>query len=160
MSLSFITSSPGSPVLCSVSTLLKNLYTPMSIIWDFSSSSNIDPLLVKTFLTSMMVFVLSSISNASNSCLLLEFRNLMSSMASVGLSPNSSLIFSIASLAFCTNSCCSKKICIYGHISTIHFLISIQMFSLTSNNVLAMTVSFCSFCNCWLSLCDLCISVL
>jgi hypothetical protein len=125
MRLSFITSSPRSPFMCSVSTFLKNLCTPMSIVRVFSSSCSINPLLVKTFLTSRMVSFLSSISNASNSSLVFEFKIPMSLVASVGLSPNYSLVFSIACLDLYTSSCCSRKNCMNGHISSIDLSMSI-----------------------------------
>jgi hypothetical protein len=104
------------------------------------------PFLVRTFLISRMVSVLSSISSASNSCLFLEFRNLISSVASVGLSPNSSLMISIAPLDFYTNSCFSKMICMDGHISDIDLLISMQMFFLALSKVFSMEISFLNCC--------------
>jgi hypothetical protein len=110
ISLSLITSKPGRPFLCNELTLMKNLYTPMSIVWAFSSSCNIDPLLVKTFLTSRIVSILSSISNACSSSLVLELKNLMVSVASVGLSSNSILILSMDFMALYTSSCCSNTI--------------------------------------------------
>jgi hypothetical protein len=71
----------------------------------------------------------------------------MSSVASVGLSPSPSLIFPITSLAFCTSSCCSNIIYMNGHIFVIDLLISTQMFSLASDKVFSMKVSFCNGCS-------------
>jgi hypothetical protein len=73
---------------------------------------------------------------------------MMSSVASVGISPSSYLIFPIVYLAFYTNPCCSKMICMDGQISSIDLLISTQIFSLAWAKVCAMIVSFCNYCSC------------
>jgi hypothetical protein len=117
----------------------------MSMAWDFSSSCNINPLLVKTFLTSRIVYVLSSISKASSSSFVLEFKNLMISFASVGLSPSSPMMLSMAFLFLCINSCFSNIICISGQISIMDLQMSIQIFSLASASVLAVIVLFLQF---------------
>jgi hypothetical protein len=137
-----MTLKPGRPFFCRASILLKNLCTLMSIVWTFSSSYSINPLLVRTLLTSRMVSVLSSIFKSSNSYLIFELRNLMISVAFAGISPNSPLIFSIAYLLLCTSSFCSNMICIIGHISLIDLVMSIQTCSLTSTSVLPATVFF------------------
>ena len=160
INLSSIMNKPGGDFLCSESILLKNLYTLMSIAWDISSSCSITPLLFKTFLTSRIFYVLSSISKASSSSLVLEFKNMMISFSSVGLSPNSPLILSMACLLLCTSSCYSNIICMNRKIFVIDWQMSIQILSFSSESVLAMTVSFCSFCNSFLSLCVVCIYVL
>ena len=149
----------GRPFFCRDSILLKNLCTPMSIVWTFSSSCSINPLLVRTLLTSRMVSVLSSIFKSSNSSLVFEFRNLMISVAYAGISPNSPLIFSIACFLPCTNSFCSNMICTIGHIWFMDLVISIQTFSLTSASVLPATVCFWSYCNSYLSLSEVCFSL-
>jgi hypothetical protein len=115
--LLFITNKLGSPFLCSKYILLKNLYTLMSIAWALSSSCSITPLLVKTFLTSRIVYILSSIYKASSSSLVLEFKNPMISFASVGPYPNSPHILSMACLLLCTSSCYSNIICMSGQIA-------------------------------------------
>jgi hypothetical protein len=150
-----MTLKPGRPFFCRASILLKNLCTPMSIAWTFSSSCIINPLLVRTLFISRMVYVLSSILNSSNSSLVFAFRNLMISVASAGISPNSPLIFSITCLLLCTSSLCSNMICITVHISLIDLVMSIQTCSLTSESVLSATVFFLSYCNSCLSLSDI-----
>ena len=127
--------------------MLKNLYTPMSKILHFSSRCLIKFLLVSTFLTSSMVFVLYSISSSSNSCLFLELRNLMSSVASLGLSPNCFFTYSMASLDLSICSCCSNIICIDGQITMISSFICFQKISLTWARVLPMEISFSICCN-------------
>jgi hypothetical protein len=137
-----MTLKPGRPFFCKDSILLKNLYTPMSIVWTFSSSCSISPLLVRTLLTSRIFFVLSSIFKSSNSSLVFEFKNLMISVASMGISPSSAHIFSIASLLLFTSSFYSNMICTIGQISFTNLVISIQTLSLTSTSVLPATVCF------------------
>ena len=150
-----MTLKPGRPFFCKASILLKNLCTPMSIVWNFSSSCSINPLLVRTLLTSRMVSVLSSIFKSSNSSLVFELRNLMISVASAGISPNSPLIFSITYLLLCTSSFCTNMIFIIGHISLIDLVMSIQTCSLTSSSVFPTTVYFWSRCYSYLSLSDI-----
>jgi hypothetical protein len=72
---------------------------------------------------------------------------MMSSVASIGLSPNSSLMISVSPLDLCTNSCCSQIFCMDGQIYDIDLLISIQIFSLALAKVFAMAVSFSNCCN-------------
>ena len=132
----------------------------MSIAWDLSSSCNINPLLVKIFLTSRIFYVLSSISKASNSSLVLEFKNLMILFALVGISPSSPLILSMAYLLLYISSCCSNIICISVQSFFVDLQMSIQIFTLSSESVLAMIVSFFRFCNSCLSLCVVCNYVL
>jgi hypothetical protein len=130
------------------------------MFWALSSNCNISPFLVRTFLTSRIVFVLSSIFRVSNSSLVFKFRNLMISFSYVGISPSSPLVLSMACLLLNTNSCCSNMICTSGQISIMDFEISIQMFSSASGSVLPKIVFFCSCCSCYLSFSNVCLIVL
>jgi hypothetical protein len=132
----------------------------MSMFWTFSSNCNISPLLVITLLTLRMVYVLSSIFKYSSSSLVFEFRNLIISLSSVGISPNSPFILSITYLLLITSSFFSNMICTIGQISFMDLEISIQIFSFTSARVFPATVFFCSYCNSCFIFSDVCFSML
>ena len=80
-------------------------------------------LLEITFLTSRIVLVVSLLPISSNSCLILELRNLMISLTSSSFLPSSSLTLWIASIASLIKSFYSKTTWMDGQISLAELMI-------------------------------------
>jgi len=98
----------------------------------FSSNLCIRSLLVRTFFTSRIVVVLSSISSSYSWYLFFEFKNWTSLVASLGLLPNSIFTFSIASVINLMRSICSNMTYMDGQISLTKSMILAHSFSLAS----------------------------